>query len=149
MSQTTNTNTGLLWLAPSVVVGIALVAALPPMNRANLTVERPAPIAPAAAPVSSTDGPAHVEAAAPDDGSARVEAAGPVESEPSSPAGEERCLVMPNELAKPHIKTEYQGKTYRFCCLECIPRFEAEPEYYLSRAAFDGAPVGDGPRQCD
>jgi YHS domain-containing protein len=31
----------------------------------------------------------------------------------------------------PH--TEYQGKTYYFCCPHCVHKFEADPPLYLGK----------------
>jgi Cu+-exporting ATPase len=34
-----------------------------------------------------------------------------------------------------NIKTEYNGKTYRFCSEECKEVFETDPEIYAKSAA--------------
>ena len=39
-------------------------------------------------------------------------------------------------------RTELEGKTYYFCCAECVQKFEAQPSKYLTQASHDGAAVG-------
>ena len=41
------------------------------------------------------------------------------------------CLVEPTEPSVPKYRTEHGGKTYFFCCSECVELFEANPEKYL------------------
>lgn len=46
-----------------------------------------------------------------------------------------RCPVSGEEFTvkddSPH--TEYQGKTYYFCCPHCVQKFEADPSRYLGK----------------
>jgi YHS domain-containing protein len=42
------------------------------------------------------------------------------------------CPVMGNPI-NPEVYTEYKGKRVYFCCPECKPKFEAEPEKYVSK----------------
>jgi YHS domain-containing protein len=35
-------------------------------------------------------------------------------------------------------RTELEGKTYYFCCAECVQKFEAQPSKYLSRPGAVG-----------
>jgi YHS domain-containing protein len=43
------------------------------------------------------------------------------------------CPVMGTKLSpsSAYGKTEYQGKTYYFCCAGCPAQFEANPENYI------------------
>lgn len=46
-----------------------------------------------------------------------------------------RCPVSGEEFVvkddSPH--TEYQGKTYYFCCPHCVHKFESDPSKYLGK----------------
>jgi YHS domain-containing protein len=46
-----------------------------------------------------------------------------------------RCPVSGEEFVvkddSPH--TDYQGKTYYFCCPHCVHKFEADPSKYLGK----------------
>ena len=42
------------------------------------------------------------------------------------------CPVMGKAIDK-KIYTEYKGKKVYFCCKECLEKFKAEPEKYLSK----------------
>ena len=42
------------------------------------------------------------------------------------------CPVMGNPIDK-NIFVEYQGKKVYFCCKDCVAKFQAEPEKYLSK----------------
>ena len=42
------------------------------------------------------------------------------------------CPIMGNPINK-DIYTEYKGKKVYFCCQECLDKFKAEPEKYLSK----------------
>jgi YHS domain-containing protein len=46
-----------------------------------------------------------------------------------------RCPVSGEEFVvrddSPH--TEYQGKTYYFCCPHCVQKFDADPTKYLTK----------------
>jgi YHS domain-containing protein len=46
-----------------------------------------------------------------------------------------KCVVMPEEDADPDITTEFEGKTYSFCCNKCARVFAAYPDKYLKKAA--------------
>src|SRR5581483_7453197 len=40
--------------------------------------------------------------------------------------------------ATAQASTEYQGRTYYFCCPSCLQKFQANPDRYLAGAAPDG-----------
>jgi YHS domain-containing protein len=42
---------------------------------------------------------------------------------------------IPAMTGKKDVKSVYKGKTYYFCCPECKPSFDKEPEKYLKRAS--------------
>jgi YHS domain-containing protein len=42
------------------------------------------------------------------------------------------CPVMGNPIDKQY-KTEYKGKTVYFCCPECKPVFDKDPEKYVAK----------------
>lgn len=46
------------------------------------------------------------------------------------------CPVMGTEFVpnSKSPKTEYKGKTYYFCCPDCVGKFNKEPEKYISKA---------------
>ena len=47
----------------------------------------------------------------------------------------EKCIVSGEPLGEMGAPFEYvyQGKTLKFCCKSCVPKFEKEPEKYLSK----------------
>ena len=47
----------------------------------------------------------------------------------------EKCIVSGEPLGDMGDPFEYvhQGKTLKFCCKSCVPKFEKEPEKYLSK----------------
>jgi YHS domain-containing protein len=47
----------------------------------------------------------------------------------------EKCIVSGEPLGDMGESFEYvyQGKTLKFCCKSCVPKFEKEPEKYLSK----------------
>ena len=47
----------------------------------------------------------------------------------------EKCIVSGEPLGEMGTPFEYvyQGKTLKFCCKSCVPKFEKEPEKYLSK----------------
>lgn len=58
------------------------------------------------------------------------------------------CPVTGTETtpAKAYDKTEYEGKTYYFCCAGCKPEFEKDPQKYLNQetpATKDMGPMHD------
>lgn len=50
-------------------------------------------------------------------------------------ASAEKCIVSGEPLGDMGAPFEYvhQGKTLKFCCKSCVPKFEQEPEKYLSK----------------
>ncbi len=45
------------------------------------------------------------------------------------------CLVSGEKFtdaSKSASKSVYKGKTYYFCCADCKPKFDADPEKYIS-----------------
>jgi len=46
--------------------------------------------------------------------------------------GQVICPVL-CEKASPSISYQYKGKTYYFCCAQCVTDFKKDPEKYLSR----------------
>ena len=45
----------------------------------------------------------------------------------------DRCPVMTGDFASPLHEVQYRGSTVRFCCRECVDRFEADPLPFLNR----------------
>lgn len=43
----------------------------------------------------------------------------------------DRCPVMTDDFASPLHEVEYRGSAVRFCCRECVDRFEADPVPFL------------------
>ena len=41
------------------------------------------------------------------------------------------CAVMKDHEVDPKVTTVYQEKVIGFCCDECIPKFEKDPEKYM------------------
>ncbi|MBI4245526.1 MAG: YHS domain-containing protein [Planctomycetes bacterium] len=41
-----------------------------------------------------------------------------------------KCPITGQEI-KPNITTTYKDKLYGFCCKECIPKFQENPDKYL------------------
>jgi YHS domain-containing protein len=50
------------------------------------------------------------------------------------------CPVSTEE-ADPEITYTYEGKTYAVCCNNCLKRFKADPEKYISRLSEDGKSI--------
>ena len=48
----------------------------------------------------------------------------------------EKCIVSGEPLGEMGAPFEYvyQGKTLKFCCKSCVPKFEKEPAKYLPKA---------------
>ncbi len=47
----------------------------------------------------------------------------------------EKCIVSGEtlgEMGKP-VEYAYQGKTLKFCCKSCVPKFEKDPAKYLAK----------------
>ena len=43
------------------------------------------------------------------------------------------CAVEQENEIDPKVPTvQYQGKTIGFCCEDCIPKFKADPEKYMT-----------------
>ena len=46
------------------------------------------------------------------------------------------CSVLGTTMPKDKmIPVEYKGKTYYFCCQDCVPKFKADPEKYIKNPA--------------
>lgn len=43
------------------------------------------------------------------------------------------CPVIPTEEASKEYSYVYKGKTYYFCCTDCIEKFKGTPEKYISK----------------
>lgn len=50
------------------------------------------------------------------------------------------CPVSTEE-ADPEITYTYKGKTYAFCCNNCLKKFKKNPEKYSSRLSEDGKSI--------
>jgi YHS domain-containing protein len=52
----------------------------------------------------------------------------------------EKCIVSGEALGEMGAPFEYvyQGKTLKFCCKSCVPKFEKDPAKYLAKS--DAAP---------
>lgn len=44
------------------------------------------------------------------------------------------CAVNPKEAIDPKVTTAYKGKTYGFCCADCVTEFKKDPEKYAANA---------------
>jgi YHS domain-containing protein len=55
------------------------------------------------------------------------------EAETASTTEQTTCPVMEGNKINKAIFTEYKGKKVYFCCPECKPKFEAEPEKYIAK----------------
>ena len=44
------------------------------------------------------------------------------------------CAVMNDHEADKTVTTVHNGKTYAFCCSECIPEFKKNPDKYIAKA---------------
>jgi YHS domain-containing protein len=42
------------------------------------------------------------------------------------------CAVEHDDKVDPKVTTTYQGKVIGFCCEDCIPKFNKEPEKYMA-----------------
>lgn len=40
------------------------------------------------------------------------------------------CIVEKEHEADPKVTYEYKGKTYHFCCKDCVAEFKKDPEKY-------------------
>ena len=65
---------------------------------------------------------------------------GPAPSAKASPSsGAEEmatCPVLGTTMPKSKmIPVEYEGKTYYFCCQDCVPKFKADPKKYIEHPA--------------
>lgn len=43
------------------------------------------------------------------------------------------CMIESGNEIDPRVTIVYGGKTYGFCCKECIPKFQKEPAKYIAR----------------
>ena len=54
-------------------------------------------------------------------------------SQPTTQPVNKFCAVNQDDAIDPDCKTvEYKGKTIGFCCEDCIPKFQADPEKYMT-----------------
>lgn len=81
----------------------------------------PAPATPATTPAAATPAPAAAQRLVPP-GEARVG------DRTTCPISNEEFVVTADS---PH--TEYEGRTYYFCCAPCVERFRAAPQQYIRR----------------
>ena len=56
--------------------------------------------------------------------------AGPTTA-PSTQPVNQYCAVNHDEKIDPSVTTVYNGKVVGFCCPDCIPMFQKNPEKYL------------------
>ena len=50
------------------------------------------------------------------------------------------CPVSGDEV-NPKVNYEYQGKTYAFCCKDCLRKFKKNPEKYLNKVKNHNAKI--------
>ena len=66
----------------------------------------------------------------------------------SAKADTASCPVLGTTMAKKDmIAYDYKGKTYYFCCSDCVTKFKADPEKYIKHPAKAlplGAPMPSG-----
>ena len=43
------------------------------------------------------------------------------------------CIVEKEHEADPKVTYEYKGKTYHFCCKDCVEEFKKNPDKYASK----------------
>ncbi len=53
---------------------------------------------------------------------------------PSTQPVNKNCAVMSDHEIDPEVTYVYKGKTYGFCCEDCVPKFKANPEKYAKNA---------------
>jgi YHS domain-containing protein len=44
------------------------------------------------------------------------------------------CAVETDQPIDPSVTVVYDGKTYAFCCKDCVAKFKADPEKYAANA---------------
>jgi YHS domain-containing protein len=44
------------------------------------------------------------------------------------------CAVENDQPIDPSVTAVYNGKTYAFCCKDCVAKFKADPEKYAANA---------------
>ncbi len=44
------------------------------------------------------------------------------------------CAVETDQPIDPNVTVVYNGKTYGFCCQDCVKKFNADPEKYAANA---------------
>jgi YHS domain-containing protein len=52
---------------------------------------------------------------------------------PTSQPVNTKCPVSGDDI-DPKVTTVYNGKTYAFCCADCVKAFNKDPEKYASKA---------------
>lgn len=59
----------------------------------------------------------------------------PAKTETTQTAAAEKCIVSGETLGEMGEPFEYvhQGKTLKFCCKSCVPKFEKDPAKYLAK----------------
>ena len=50
------------------------------------------------------------------------------------------CPVSTEEV-DPEVTYTYKGKTYAFCCNNCLKKFKKDPEKYISKLSEDGKSI--------
>lgn len=53
------------------------------------------------------------------------------------------CIVSGEELGEmgDPVEYDYQGRTIKFCCKNCVKKFKADPDYYIAK--LDSAVAGN------
>ncbi len=44
------------------------------------------------------------------------------------------CAIESDNPIDPAVTTVYEGKTYGFCCKDCVAKFKKDPEKYAANA---------------
>ena len=65
-----------------------------------------------------------------------TKAGGPTTAPATQPSGgtpvNKFCAVEHADEIDPKVTVEYKGKTIGFCCKDCIPKFQADPDKYMA-----------------
>lgn len=57
----------------------------------------------------------------------------PAATQPMANAANTKCPVSGDPI-DPAVTTTYDGKTYAFCCADCIKSFQKDPAKYAAKA---------------
>ena len=61
-------------------------------------------------------------------------------------AKKEICPVSGEEVAPgTAISREFQGRTYRLCCADCLEKFKTDPEKYIGKVKEEAAEPAEEP----